>query len=293
MEKIRVILDWTPDAKHSIIWAAQRNRYFQEKGISVEMVAPPSKSAKSLEMIHQGRAEIAINYPHNILLMREDLPRLLCLGALVKKNSQGLLSLQEKKIVLPADLKGKRLGIGPSPVSRGQFEVFLSSNDLSVKDLIVRTVGFEGEELLLADEIDALDAVQYAITRTIGKGRKVNFIPYTRFGVPDSPFLVFISTDLWADERRELVKGFFSSLIKGLSLVKTWTPGEWKEYTDTVPGRTPEEEMKIWEATLPLIDDGGKLFANNITELEKLQRILFQKGVLKKEYICKKIFLNP
>ena len=30
---IRIILDWTPDAKHSIIWAADRAGYFEQEGL--------------------------------------------------------------------------------------------------------------------------------------------------------------------------------------------------------------------------------------------------------------------
>ena len=290
MNKIRVILDWTPDAKHSIIWAAQEEGFFGEYGLSVEMLGPPSKSANSLKMIHMGNAEIAINYPHNLLLMREEFPHLLSLGALVKKNSQGLLSLKDKGIAVPENLQGMRIGIGPSPVSQSQFEVFLSSNNLTENDVNLRIVGFEGEDLLLADEIDALDAVQYAIPRTVGKGREVNFIPYTDYGVPNSPFLVFISSSIWAEEHEEQIADFFKASKKGFDRVKEWTSAEWKKYTDTIPGRNPEEEMVIWEKTLPLIDDGGKLFEHKISELERLQDILFQKGLLKRKYKITELF---
>ena len=68
MTTVRIILDWTADAKHAIIWAADKFGYFKEAGLKVEMVEPPSKSANSLEKVHNGEAELSINYPHNILL---------------------------------------------------------------------------------------------------------------------------------------------------------------------------------------------------------------------------------
>lgn len=290
--EIRIILDWTPDAKHSIIWAADQAGCFDKNGLKVEMVAPPSKSANSLEIVHRGEAELAINYPHNILLMRKELPHLVSVGSMIKKNSEGLLSLQENKISLPMHLKHKRVGIGPSPVSKSQFEVFLSSNNLSYQDIDLKYVGFEGEELLLNGEIDALDAVQYAIPRTEGKGHKINFIPYTTSGVPDSPFLVFTGHDSLVENNSEILQKFFSCLNKGYSLVQQWGVKDWESYTSTCNGRTPDEEMKIWEATRPLIDDGGPLFEQNIDEIEKLQDILFQKDLLKEKYKIKDIFIN-
>ena len=290
--QVRIILDWIPDAKHSIIWAADKAGCFEQEGLKVDMLEPPSKSANSLEKVLSGEAELAINYPHNILLMRKELPHLVSIGSMIKKNSEGLLSLHDKNIYAPEHLKHKKIGIGPSPVSKSQFEVFLSSNSLSYEDIELRYVGFEGEELLLKGEIDALDAVQYAIPRTEGKGYRVNFIPYTTSGVPDSPFLIFTGSAAWVEEHGEMLKKFFSCLKKGFSLVQRWDEEEWESYTSTCKGRTPHEEMNIWKATLPLIDDGGPLFEQNIPEIEKLQDILHQKGLLPEKYTIADIFLN-
>ena len=292
LTKIRVILDWTPDAKHSIIWAAEKNGLFAHEGLTIEMVPPPSKSSNSLQKIHDLEAELAINYPHNVLLMRGDLPRLISVGALVKKNSEGLLSIKKTEITEPAHIKGKRIGIGPSPVSRSQFEVFLTANGLRYEDIELKYVGFEGEELLLAGEIDALDAVWYAIPRTERKGHEINFIPYTVSGVPDSPFLVFTGENGWVSSNTAALKRFFSCLKAGLSIVSGWGFADWKSYTDTIEGRNTEEEMKIWETTLPLIDDGDTLFRQNINEIEKLQDILFDKNLMQEKYRIGEIFSN-
>ena len=274
------------------MWAADRTGCFEAAGLQVEMLEPPSKSANSLENVHAGKAELAINYPHNILLMREALPHLCGVGSMIKKNSEGLLSLKEKGIVSPVDLKGKTVGIGPSPVSRSQFEVFLTSNSLSYQDIELTYVGFEGEEKLLAGGIDALDAVQYAIPRTERKGYEVNFIPYTDSGVPDSPFLVFTGRRSWVEEHAGALKRFFSCLGKGFTAVKSWSSSEWQTYIDTIEGRNTEEEMAIWQATLPLIDDGGPLFLQNVDEITKLQQILFEKKLLENEYPVEEIFVN-
>lgn len=290
--RIRIILDWRLDAKHSIIWAADKAGCFEKEGLKVDMLEPPSESANSLEKVHAGEAELAINYPHNILLMRKKLPHLVSIGSIIKKNSEGLLSLQNKNISKPEHLKHKTIGIGPSPVSKSQFEVFLSSNNLSYQDIELKTVDFEGEELLLKGKIDALDAVQYAVPRTEGKGYRTNFIPYTSSGVPDSPFLVFTGTAVWVEEHGDMLTKFFRCLKKGFSLVQRWNEKEWESYTRTCKDRTPHEEMNIWKATLPLMDDGGTLFEQNIPEIEKLQDILHQKGLLQERYTIADIFIN-
>ena len=51
---------------------------FGKSGLKVEMVPPlPQK----LEKVHAGDFELAINYPHNILLMRKELPNLISVGS--------------------------------------------------------------------------------------------------------------------------------------------------------------------------------------------------------------------
>lgn len=289
---IRIILDWKLDAKHAIIWGAIEAGYFEDAPFTLELVEPPAKSANSLELVHSGKAELAINYPHNILLMREELPELVSVGALVRRNPEGLLTLRDSQIRNPADLRGKKIGIGPSPVSRGQFELFCKNQGISPADIEVVTVGFDGEDYLLSREIDALDAVQYAIPRTERKGHKVYFIPYTSFGVPDSPFLVFTGAKSWVDGVREDLPAFFQGLKKGLYLVKGWDLDAWKKYTDTIPGRNAEEEYEIWKATIPLMEESGQLFSHNIDECKKLQNILLSRDLLSTAYEMKTIFLN-
>ena len=83
--RIRVLLDWEADAKHAIIWAADKAGLFTKKELRVEMVSP---QPGSLEKVQAGDVELDINYPHNILLMRKELPNLISVGALVKTNSE-------------------------------------------------------------------------------------------------------------------------------------------------------------------------------------------------------------
>jgi len=132
----------------------------------------------------------------------------------------GAIPVRKSVLEEPEDLKGKRIGIGPSPVSRAQFAVFLSENGLNPEDVHIATVGFEGERLLIDGDIEALDAVEYANTRTRRKGYEVNFMAYSRFGIPDSPFLIFAARRDWVEENREATRRFLAAAAEGFSGVK-------------------------------------------------------------------------
>ena len=287
--RIRILLDWDADAKHAIIWAADKAGLFGKNGLKVEMVPP---LPKRLEKVHAGEVELAINYPHNILLMRKELPNLISVGALVKTNPEGLLTLKKSGIATPKDLENKTIALGWSPLGKSQIKIFLDYHDLTDKNIELIPIGRKGEKPLLAGEFDALNGVQYAIPRTERKGYEVNFFPFINSGVPDSAFLVFTGQEDWVNSNGEALKHFFSCIKEGLDLVKEWGNEEWESYTDTIEGRNRDEEMAVWEATLPLIDDGGDLFHHNIEEIRKLQEVLYSGGMLETTYPVEEIFVN-
>ena len=238
-ERIRILLDWKPDAKHALLSEGMARGAYAAAGIDLELAEPAAKSIEGLALLARGEAEMSINYPHNLLLSAGQYPGLLSAGALVRKNPEGLLSLASNPVRAPADLAGKRVGIGPSPVSQAQFDVFCAANGLDRASLDVVVVGFDGEEQLLDGRIHALDAVAYAIARTQRKGHAVSFVPYARFGIPDSPFLVFAARASWAGAHAALLQEFFRVTVESFARVSAWGSGEWKAYAagDSREGR--------------------------------------------------------
>ena len=279
-ERLRLLLDWHLDAKHALFVEGLERGAYQRRGIALELVEPAAKSVQALERLARGDAELAINYPHNLLLTRAEHPGLVSVAALVQRNPEGLLSLAEHAVRTPAELSGRRVGIGPSPVSRAQFEVFCRENRLDRNSIEVLTVGFDGERFLLEGAIAALDAVAYAIARTERKGHGVCFLPYARYGIPDSPFLVFAARESWAEPRAELVRAFLEVTAESFERVSAWEADRWAGYAGAIPGRNGGEEQAVWEATRPLIRGGGRLFAQDLAALRGLERILLAWGLL-------------
>jgi putative hydroxymethylpyrimidine transport system substrate-binding protein len=290
MDQIRLLLDWKQDAKHAIFQAGLDGSEYQKRGIQLILREPEAKSIDALAAVSNGRVEMAINYPHN--LMHQSGEGLLSVGALVKHNPQGLLSLERAGIETPTELAGKRIGIGPSPISKVQFDVFVSSNNLSGNPPETITVGFEGEDLLLENKIDALDAVAYANIRTIRKGFPVRFFPYIKSGVPDSPFLVFIADSSWCSRNERVVRSFFEATAAGYQRACRWEQEHWSDYVVNTPGRSIEEEYAVWKDIQPLIWGSGKLFQQNHDELQRLQEILYEANLIDRKLAIDRVFTN-
>ena len=290
--EMRVLLDWKRDAKHALLAEAQRSGGYASAGIRVELIDPAEKSADSLTLVSRGAVEVAINYPHNIMCMQDTCPGIVSFGALVKKNPEGLLSLAQSRLTNPRDLAGKRVGIGPSPVSRAQFQMFLRANEISRESVDITTVGFEGEQLLLDGTIDALDAVAYAIPRTQRKGLATNFIFYSASGIPDSPFLVFAARKEWLDANPQTVKDFLVQTEKAFHVVESWGGVEWQRYVQDLPERNMDEEREVWKATCPLMKGTGPLFHQDLDALNALAAMLLRRGLADRMCNVKEVFLN-
>ena len=181
--------------------------------------------------------------------------------------------------------------MGPSPVSLGQFEMFLKANSIDQDSIELIKVGFEGEELLIKGEIDALDAVSYAIPRTINKGFDVDFLAYIENGLPDSPFLVFAAAETWALNHKELLQGFYAALSAGLHDVEAWQLADWERYTEKLPDRNAPEEFAVWKRILPAISN-GRPFQLDLHGLKVLMENLRSRGVLKYDYDLQRFFFQ-
>jgi putative hydroxymethylpyrimidine transport system substrate-binding protein len=288
--RIRVLLDWKRDAKHAVLAEAERLGAFARRGLRIDLVDPLAKSADSLEAVSRGLSEVAINYPHNMMCLRDACPGIVSFGALVKRNPEGLLSLRESGISGPSRLAGRRVGIGPSPVSRAQFELFLRANGLAREDVEVVTVGFEGEDLLLSGKIDALDAVAYAIPRTRRKGHETDFLFYADSGLPDSPFLVFVARSDWLGANLAHARAFLQETAAVFPAVEAWGTAEWKRYVQDLPERNAEEEKEVWDATLPLMRGTGPLFRQDREALRGLARILLERGIISSPFSVDEAF---
>ena len=108
-DRVRLVLDYFPNADHAGIYAAQAAGEFAHAGLDVRdrHAADP---AAPLKLLQAGRADLAISYEPELLLARDKgAAELVSVAALVQKPLTSMMSLE-----------GKRpLGRGPAGKSVG------------------------------------------------------------------------------------------------------------------------------------------------------------------------------
>lgn len=73
-DKLSIMLDWYPNAVHSLIYVAQEKGYFADQGLDVE-IQMPADTNDSLKLVAAGKIDLALSYQPQILLARgENIP---------------------------------------------------------------------------------------------------------------------------------------------------------------------------------------------------------------------------
>ena len=86
LKEFDVVLDWYPNAVHTFLYEAQRNGYFEEEGLKVNLISP-AESIDAMTFVATGKAQIGISYPVDTVtaVANEKMP-VRAIGALVQEE---------------------------------------------------------------------------------------------------------------------------------------------------------------------------------------------------------------
>jgi putative hydroxymethylpyrimidine transport system substrate-binding protein len=221
-EKLRVMLDWYPNADHAGLYAAQASGEYERAGLDVEFVPPPDAAAP-LKLVEAGRVDLAISYEPDVLLARDQGADVVAVGALVQKPLTSLMSLGDKAITDPKQLAGKTVGTAGIPYQSAYLKTILEEagvNPDSVKEV---NVGFKLTQAMLSKKVDAtigafwnVEGVQLELA-----GRKPHILKMEDVGVPTYDELVLAAArDSLNETTGSKVRRFLQATARGYELVK-------------------------------------------------------------------------
>lgn len=138
LEKITVVLDWTPTTNHTGLYAALANGYFEEEGLDVTLVQPPDGGADSL--VASGEAQFGISFQDSLapaFTADETLP-VTAVAAILQHNTSGIISLKEDGISSPKGMENKVYATWESPVEQAMIKnvVEADNGDYSKVELL-------------------------------------------------------------------------------------------------------------------------------------------------------------
>lgn len=146
-DQVTVLLDWTPNTNYSGIYCAIEEGYYEEEGLSVEVIQAPGSVA---QMVASGQAEFGFSYQEEVTYARlSDMP-IVSIAAVLQHNTSGFASLKESGIQTPADFEGKSYGGWGSPVEEATIKALMDHYDAD----------FEKVDIITTGEVDSLIVIQ-------------------------------------------------------------------------------------------------------------------------------------
>lgn len=218
LEKVTVVLDWTPNTNHTGLYVAKDLGYFEEAGLEVEIVQPPEDGAEAL--VASGKAQFGVSFQDTLApaFAGEGKLPITAVAALIQHNTSGVISRKGEGMDTPKGLEGKKYATWDMDVEKAMMKtvVELDGGDFSKVQLIPSTV---------TDEVTALksksvDAI-WIYYGWAGIATKVNGLDTDYFSFKDiNPVFdyytpVLVANNSFLEKQPETAKKFLAALKKG------------------------------------------------------------------------------
>lgn len=138
-QKVKIVLDWTPNTNHTGLYVAKEKGYFKEQGLDVEIIQPGEAGAD--KMVASGQADFGIGYQEGLTLARVEGMPIVSIAAIIQHNTSGFASLKEKNIKRPKDFIGKKYGSFDSPSEKPIIETLMKMDQAPSQDVKMISVG--------------------------------------------------------------------------------------------------------------------------------------------------------
>jgi len=127
LQKVTVVLDWTPNTNHTGLYAALDKGYYKEQGLDVTIEQPPESGADTL--VATGKADFAVSYQEQVTYAKtsEDPLPIKAVATIIQHNTSGFASPKEKNIKTAKDFEGKSYGGWGSPSEEAVVKKFLKA----------------------------------------------------------------------------------------------------------------------------------------------------------------------
>lgn len=238
-KKIRLQLNWFPDAQHGGFYAALINGHFSKEGLDVEII-PGGPGATVEAKVDLGRVEFGVANAHRIMLIRQNGANIKAVFASFQDSPRCIMVHRESGIESFEDLEGVTLAVGKDSAFYLHMEKKLDLKNVKMRSYSGSNAAF------LQDKSYAQQA--YSFSEPILVKRKgadpvtlmlsdLGFNPYTS---------CLFTSDKYIEENREIVAAMVRATQKG-----------WEDYLNDPEPANKEMEKLNREHDLAALNEGA------------------------------------
>jgi ABC-type nitrate/sulfonate/bicarbonate transport system substrate-binding protein len=241
--KVRLILDFLPNAVHTGLYEAEAAGYFRDEGLDVR-IEPPTNTSDTLRLMAAGQADFGIVSILDFLNERAQGEPLKIVMAVEQRPLGAIFCLRKSGIRRPRDLEGRLVCVTGVLSDEAGVRSMVRHDGGDPSKVRMVDVGFNTAQEVIAGNVDAAfgfwsqDAVQ------VGERQPVTVLRLDEYGAPAYPELVLFVREDFLSRNPDTVRAFLRAVSRGygdclsrpadaMAAMAAQVEGE------TVPGLTP------------------------------------------------------
>jgi putative hydroxymethylpyrimidine transport system substrate-binding protein len=251
-----LVLDFTPNAVHSGIYAAQREGFYGAGGVDLKRVdltiRQPGASTDAPKLLAAGRADVAILDIHDLGIARERGIAIAGMFPLVQRPLAAVIARADRGIDSPADLEGHTVGVSGLPSDEAVVDSEVSADGGDPAKVKRVTIGFNAISALATGKVDAAtgfwNAEAVALRR---QGVPIRVFKVDEYGAPPYPELVLATSRKALGDDPELVFSVLIATLRGYQWTVEHPERALDDLLAEVPGLDRAEQRAQLDALLP------------------------------------------
>ncbi|MDF2576779.1 MAG: hypothetical protein K0S74_263 [Chlamydiales bacterium] len=252
--KTRLLLDWTPNPNHIVLYAGIEQGIFKKYGIDLEILKIHDP-ADTVPYLAAQQADIALHYSPYTLQALSRGQELRLVGIIIDKPTTSILSLAKNNIHKLEDLNNRIIGYTTGSTSR-VYQQILAEKGIFPKEY--RKLNFDLITALTAGIVDAVSGCSWNIEphQLKSMGIESSYIKLEELGVPDYYELVVVGHAKLLESVPGLTSNMKLALQEAVDYCRSYPKLAFNDYCKLQPEKTPETiswEKYAWNATLPLL----------------------------------------
>jgi putative hydroxymethylpyrimidine transport system substrate-binding protein len=246
-----LVLDFTPNAVHSGIYAAQAKGLYRAAGVDLT-IHPPGESTDAPKLLAAGRADFAILDIHDLGIARERGLDLVGVAPIVQRPLAAVIARGDRGIARPRDLEGHTVGVTGLPSDEAVVDSEVTADGGDPNHVNRVTIGFNAVSALAAGKIDAAtgfwNAEGVALRRL---GVPVRIFKVDRYGAPPYPELVLTTSRHTLQAQPDLVEAVVDATRRGYAIARTHPSRALADLLAADPALERDEQAAQLQALLP------------------------------------------
>lgn len=216
-KEVTLVLDYLPNTNHTGIYVAQKNGYFKEEGLKVNIIEPGDNNT-SAALVAAGKGQFGVSYQEDVTyaLTAQDPMPIKAIATIIQHNTSGFVALKDSGITSPKDFEGKTYAGWQSPSEEAVINAVMKSVNADPSKL--KMVGADGNGLSqLNSGIDLLwEFKGWAITKAEMEGMNFNYMPLNELDERlDYYTPVIITNNEMLEKDSQTVQKFMNAVKKG------------------------------------------------------------------------------